>query len=1713
MTKVRFQDGIRSRLVGLLAGVVLLLLASLGGLAAADTGSGTDAPLPTDAEVAAAIESPPPGSVQGELTNTAAAEGVPLHDLGREEALELLTGVFDQQVEAPAGIYDELQEASLVSPNVAVVPQGSLGQQPSEASGEEPASEGESSDHPPSSPAELSHSTLVESTVPLQPTSNASEPIDLSLTEAGGHLEPADPLVEAQIPTELGEGIELPGAGIGIALAGAAAEREPTVIGGSVAAYPNVAADTDLAISPTPSGVETLTQLRSPDSPTSETYNLSLPVGAQLVATDDGGAQVRSGGETLMSVQPPSAIDAAGEPVPVEMEVAGSALKLHVNPPADAQLPILLDPVFQTYEWAAKGTNKGICSSSFGTTPPGDCQHQEEWAYEVVENPWGGLPHLSTANGWGPAQPGIFVHAEGQQRSGDHAAVIYTVPRYFKETPAPTSYIKGLRVSDMTWQALGQYASPYVFMGIWDSTAPGWVSYYSHTGQTEHGVNEPSHVYEFPNSAPDTHAKVASVGIFDTEASASSNANLYVGAATVELGDGEAPSSPIPVPQSQWVNQTAPPLAFTDSDTGLGVYAMTAGTEEVGSSGQPLHTWKALNGCIGVGNSACPRTWASSESGHQSLTYEPSVLSTGVDYVSLVGEDPVGNKSASSWAQVRVDHQTPTLALSGNLTEQGTVGTKLTSYTLNYAAADGDETAPAAATPIGTTGTGTGQMERPFGVAVDKSGNVWMVDRENNCVEVYSPAGTLIRQFGSSYGAPGSGNGQLSSPSGIAISSSGNVWVADLGNKRVQEFNEKGEFIRSVTYAGGLLGTGKMAEPYAVATGPEETLWVGDVGSHRVYQFKENGTFVKALSSAGSVNLTTPAGIAVDRFGNAYVAEQSSSQILELDPSGNLVNKFGTAGTGQGQLSGPVGLAFAASGNLLVADANNNRIEEFKPSGAYMRTFASLGSEAKQLKEPRGIATGPENTLYVADAANHRIAKWNHADLDPQSGAAKVEVKVDGTAAKSEAPGCANKDCTINGSWTMNADNYPAGHHKVEVITTDGVGLATTKTLEVETHGDYAAPQVALSGTMTEEAKLGNTRPTYKLKVSATDPGSAEERKSGVASIAIKLDGTTVDSTSPGCPSEGCSLTREWTLESAGKSVGTHNVEVITTDAAGHTTTKTQAVTIERDTTAPTLETGGEKFFTAPGGWLEQKSYEYIATSTDPNGYGVTSLQLKIDGAVIKSTSGTCAAGGCTKFLWSTINMASYSGGEHSAELIATDGAGNTRTKHWTINVDPEGHISTEEAADTLEAVEGTTAETPVAPTEELLEPEQMEGGDNPGLKQVGTEITSTGVPDTTTMSTNPATGFTIESPEGETHITPAVGENASPTTITEEVAGVSANVSSEADSVIRPEYNGVQTFQEIRSEQSPEKYSWTVHLYEGQTLVLVNPSQAEVLYEGGKVAFLITAEQAHDATGKEVSTSFEVSGDVLTLHVELHKTSYVYPIVAGAGWETSYLVPVEIEGPEDEAQIREREERERAEREQPVEEAAPPPPASGAFSESEAQRVLKSGSFQEIIPAPEPSGAGGGATASRTPEKTVKRFEVCEIDHCSIWHVELWGATYNYKHVGEGAHQRWTSWWQEGTEIRSHWYWNGIYSPELEVNGWGCGFTGPGYVWSGDHEHLTAWGRYAIHTITFTPNGDTFEQTRYLALQIWVWPNGYQQRVEKEWTWSIQAEEFEKCQ
>lgn len=1478
----------------------------------------------------------------GVNTNPGAAEEMRRSNLDRAEAIELMSAVFPSALEEPAGIFDGLKVEQFHSDHVAVVVPNSPGEDPA----------------------------LLSSLLPLRAKDDNGNkvPVDLELERAGSDLEPANPLVEVGIPDTLGEGIELPDAGLEITLKGAAT-RSASTVDGAAAFYPNVATDTDLAVVPTPTGVETLTQLRSSDAPNTQTFDLTVPPGAALEGTSDGGAVMSANGEPTLLVHAPTAIDAAGRSVPVSLDVEGDAISLQVKPPADVSYPILVDPVYDRYYWMAWNKNWGIWN---------------DWTPFSTKESYFKPRDIGNLNGTLYYGLTLKSFAGGPVNPGERATWFYYVPRYAADVQAtgvpPSSYIRGMSftyVYFMIEEGAPVHTHPYALAGLWDESKQTWSSAVSRTG-----ADGPWAAASLTFSNPTEMTNVKSGGLMlATSETSSYPRQLYAGQASVELGDRDLPTFALSPNPSKWFSTSeVEPVNFALSDSGLGAYSMHV--KMPSAQGGSIVGDQSV-GCTGAASSPCPRTWESH------VNFDPTLLPQGENVLELTGKDPVGNTTAApKLSKVKVDHTAPGLALSGNLTEQATVGTNLTEYTLNYAASDGDDAAASATTPIGSAGTGAGQLERPSGVAVDQSGNVWTADTANNRVVEYDKNGSFVRQVGTA----GAGPGQFNGPRGIAIAPDGTVWVADYSNARLEAFTPQGAFVREVKT--------ELKGPFALAVAQDGSVWVSDIISYKLRHYSATGAYLGTAPDS----LKTVDGLAIDSFGNIWASEYESNKIYEFDSTGHLKFSFGGEGTGNGQFKGILYLAVAPSGNVLVVDSSNNRVQEFKPDGTYLRQFGSLGAGAGQLTEPRGIAAGPGNTVYVGDPGNHRIAKWDHADQDPQSGAAKVEVKLDGTTVKTQAPGCTTKSCQVAGSWTLESDKVAAGGHKLEVVATDAVGLVTVRTLNIETHGDLTAPIIALSGSMTEQESLGTTRPSYLLKVEATDPGSSIERKSGVASTSIKVDGVVVDSVAPGCPSEGCSSTREWTLNSNSYSPGKHTVEVKATDAAGHTSTKTLAVTIQRDTTAPQIEaTTG--FYSAPEGWVEQKPYSYDATATDPTGYGVTSLMLKVDGSTIASATQACSAGGCSESFGSVaINMSDYSGGSHPAELIALDGAGNVRKRSWTINVDPYGTVTASEAVDTLEAVQATTPEiVEGSPLETLVGPETIDTGgeiilsaESGGLQVGGTEAPSeinTEEPGTFSVTTEGVSEDESETEHVNTvEVVPlgaAAGEAGTP--VVEDSAAVIPNSGSSVDTLLHPVYDGIMAFSAIRDITAPTEYSWEVNIGPGEYLQSLDSEHIGLFWGDGTEALLISSQPAHGADGESIATTLSLSeGNVITETVHHRVSGVVYPVTAGVGWNGGWqFTPGTVS--------------------EPMSEEAHPQDA-----------VQEVGGFVSApVPYPgEPSDTEGASASDGSEYKYLRKwgFPQCEPDvgipggpvavpGCSIWEERMRGFFwYNYKQAWYGA-------------------------------------------------------------------------------------------------------------
>lgn len=234
----------------------------------------------------------------------------------------------------------------------------------------------------------------------------------------------------------------------------------------------------------------------------------------------------------------------------------------------------------------------------------------------------------------------------------------------------------------------------------------------------------------------------------------------------------------------------------------------------------------------------------------------------------------------------------------------------------------------------------------PLGLAADSSGNVYVADSENSTIRKVTPGGVVTTLAGSAgeYGdADGTGSAaRFSSPAGVAVDDSGNVFVADT-------FNAK---IRKITPAGVVTTvSSEFAEPSSIAVGVNGELYVADSGDYTIRKISPSGvvTVVAGLSRssgstdgpAGMARFSSPTGLAIDRNGNLYVSDSSvcdffggcsgNDTIRKITPAGmvsTIAGFAGMSGSSEGtgrfaRFNAPGGLAVDGSGNLYIADLNN----------------------------------------------------------------------------------------------------------------------------------------------------------------------------------------------------------------------------------------------------------------------------------------------------------------------------------------------------------------------------------------------------------------------------------------------------------------------------------------------------------------------------------------------------------------------------------------------------------------------------------------------------------------------------------------------------------------------------------------------------------------------------------------------------------------------
>jgi len=309
-------------------------------------------------------------------------------------------------------------------------------------------------------------------------------------------------------------------------------------------------------------------------------------------------------------------------------------------------------------------------------------------------------------------------------------------------------------------------------------------------------------------------------------------------------------------------------------------------------------------------------------------------------------------------------------------------------------------------------------LAAPRGIAVDRSGNLYIADWSNNRIRMVTASTGIISTIAGSNTTGYSGDGgpasqaTISGPFGMAVDSSGNLYFTDNGSA-IRKISLSG-IITTVAGSnqGGFAGDNgpatkaELSGPQGVAVDASGNLYIADWGNQRIRYVNSSGiittiagTGTTGFSGDGSLataaTFSDPAGVAVDASGAVYVADLNNGRVRRFIVGGDMATFAGTAtSVGDGgpsidaRLDSPNGVAVDGSGNLYIADISANRVRKVTPSGT-ITTLAGNGqtgyggdngpSSSAILYMPYWVAVDSAGNVYIADSANGRIRRVNAA--------------------------------------------------------------------------------------------------------------------------------------------------------------------------------------------------------------------------------------------------------------------------------------------------------------------------------------------------------------------------------------------------------------------------------------------------------------------------------------------------------------------------------------------------------------------------------------------------------------------------------------------------------------------------------------------------------------------------------------------------------------
>ncbi len=489
---------------------------------------------------------------------------------------------------------------------------------------------------------------LIEADIPAKVVNDEGQlsKVDLDLKATSEGLEPENPIVDIVIGPSPAEGVELANGETAITPSSADPESVGQPFGDKDALYPEVHPDTDLLVTPLSSGVELFDILRSPESPEEFRFELDIPAGAELQANPAGGAEVREGEKLVGMISPPTAVDAQGTRIPVEMTVEGSSIELTLeHRDEDYMYPLLLDPEYLVQNdwvnvaWIFGNAYHVLEDGTFQTNRNNPNIYTNRWCIYAC---------------WGSGR-GLFISFPGINFGAQQWA------HWSFRPPGETSFMTGYQIKPFyrydyissCWS--DKHPNPHNYDGLWDPYPPyyGWTAFYTNRSLATNAVLYNSYGREF---------------VFGmTSGSGSSNPcnrDLYAGGIALYMSDGEFPTlGTVTGFPTGWQGPGNFSVQIYAIDQGLGLKSVTAFP-------QGANPVQLKPDCFGNHDSPCPREVSGPKtlSGTQFLEGERTVQFSALD--------ALGRGSTTQTNTARIDRTPPKIELAGQLAfvtdEEGT---------------------------------------------------------------------------------------------------------------------------------------------------------------------------------------------------------------------------------------------------------------------------------------------------------------------------------------------------------------------------------------------------------------------------------------------------------------------------------------------------------------------------------------------------------------------------------------------------------------------------------------------------------------------------------------------------------------------------------------------------------------------------------------------------------------------------------------------------------------------------------------------------------------------------------------------------------------------------------------------------------------------------------------------------------------------------------